>query len=139
VLTRWRLGHQPRLQEHGRHTPIRWSARSGDLVDLAERSLGSPDLHLCNANLWAKYAGAIDYDQVHHRDFVNHSLVVPNRVEPGRQMTSFVLLSHVTRKTGPPRWYRSRLARRVPTGRRAVTRTSLAARAPSPARSPRWR
>src|SRR6476620_5722784 len=31
-----------------------------DLVDLAERSLGSADLHLYDALLWAKYAGAVD-------------------------------------------------------------------------------
>jgi hypothetical protein len=72
-----------------------------DLVDLAERLLGSADLHLYNAELWAKYAGAIDYEQVHHRDFVNHSLVVPNRGDPGRQMLSFVLLSDVDEEDGP--------------------------------------
>jgi hypothetical protein len=71
------------------------------LVDLAERFLGSADLHLYNAALWAKYAGAVDYDQVHHRDFVNHSLVVPDRHDPGRQMTSFVLLSDVDEEAGP--------------------------------------
>ena len=53
-----------------------------DLVDLAERFLGSADLHLYNALLWAKYGGAVDYEQVHHRDFVNHSLVVPDRTRP---------------------------------------------------------
>jgi hypothetical protein len=72
-----------------------------DLVDLAERFLGSADLHLYNALLWAKYAGTIDYEQVHHRDFVNHSLVVPDRADPGRQMTSFVLLSDVDEADGP--------------------------------------
>ncbi len=50
-----------------------------DLLDLAERFLGSADLRLYEASLWAKYAGAVDYDQRHHRDFVNHSLVVPKR------------------------------------------------------------
>jgi PhnB protein len=70
-------------------------------VDLAERLLGSADLHLYNAELWAKYAGAVDYEQVHHRDFVNHSLVVPSRGDPGRQMTLFVLLSDVDEDDGP--------------------------------------
>ena len=51
--------------------------------------------------LWAKYGGAVDYEQVHHRDFVNHSLVVPDRRDPGRQMTSFVLLSDVDEQDGP--------------------------------------
>ena len=72
-----------------------------DLVDLAERFLGSADLHLYDALLWAKYAGSVDYEQVHHRDFVNHSLVVPDRRDPGGQMTSFVLLSDVDEEDGP--------------------------------------
>src|SRR3954454_10040349 len=50
-----------------------------DLLDLAARFLGSDDLRLYEAELWAKYAGVVDYDQRHHRDFVNHSLVVPQR------------------------------------------------------------
>lgn len=72
-----------------------------DLVDLAERFLGSPDLHLYSASLWAKYSGAVDYEQPHHRDFVNHSLVVPKRSDPGRQMESFILLSDVGEQDGP--------------------------------------
>jgi len=72
-----------------------------DLVDLAARFLGSDDLHLYNVELWAKYGGAVDYDQVHHRDFVNHTLVVPDRRDPGRHMTSFILLSDVDDASGP--------------------------------------
>ena len=59
-----------------------------DLLDLAERFLGSADLRLYEAELWAKYAGAVDYEQRHHRDFVNHSLVVPKRSQPATQMLS---------------------------------------------------
>ena len=72
-----------------------------DLVDLAARFLGSTDLHLYKTELWAKYAGAVDYDQPHHRDFGNHTLVVPDRTCPATQMTSFVLLSDVTAEDGP--------------------------------------
>ena len=72
-----------------------------DLVDLAARFLGSADLHLYDALLWAKYGGATDYEQVHHRDFVNHTLVVPDRDDPGRQLTSWVLLSDVGEEDGP--------------------------------------
>jgi len=71
------------------------------LVDLAERFLGSADIHLYNAFLWAKYSGAVDYEQPLHRDFVNHSLVVPNHRDPGRQMESFILLSDVDDQDGP--------------------------------------
>jgi hypothetical protein len=72
-----------------------------DLLDLAERFLGSSDLRLYEAELWAKYSGAVDYEQNHHRDFGNHSLVVPKRSDPGTQMTSFILLSDVDEGDGP--------------------------------------
>ena len=72
-----------------------------DLLDLAERFLGSADLRLYEAELWAKYAGAVDYDQRHHRDFVNHSLVVPKRSQPATQMLSWILLSDVGDEDGP--------------------------------------
>jgi hypothetical protein len=72
-----------------------------DLLDLAERFLGSDDLRLYEAELWAKYAGAIDYDQSHHRDFGNHTLVVPKRSDPATQMTSLILLSDVAEEDGP--------------------------------------
>src|SRR5689334_23029194 len=64
-----------------------------DLLDLAERFLGSPDLRLYEAELWAKYAGAADYEQRHHRDLGNHTLVVPSRADPATQLTSWILLS----------------------------------------------
>jgi hypothetical protein len=72
-----------------------------DLLDLAERFLGSADLRLYGAELWAKYAGAVDYDQRHHRDLGNHSLVVPKRSDPATQMTSWILLSDVGEEDGP--------------------------------------
>ena len=72
-----------------------------DLLDLAERFLGSADLRLYDAELWAKYAGAVDYDQNHHRDFGNHTLVVPKRADPAPQMTSWILLSDVGEADGP--------------------------------------
>jgi hypothetical protein len=72
-----------------------------DLLDLAERFLGSADLRLYQAELWAKYAGAVDYDQRHHRDFGNHSLVVPKRSQPATQMQSWILLSDVGDEDGP--------------------------------------
>src|ERR1700749_129869 len=72
-----------------------------DLLDLAERFLGSDDLRLYEAELWAKYAGAVDYDQRIHRDFGNHTLVVPKRSERPTQMQSLILLSDVTEEDGP--------------------------------------
>lgn len=72
-----------------------------DLVDAAERFCGSQTLDIYKIELWAKYAGAIDYDQPHHFDFDNHSLVVPKKADRTAQMTCFILLSDVTSLDSP--------------------------------------
>jgi hypothetical protein len=74
-----------------------------DLVDAAERYLGTVELHLYKVELWAKYSGAADYDQPLHRDFGSHSLVVPRRDGRYQQMTTFIFLSDVTEADGPTR------------------------------------
>jgi hypothetical protein len=85
-----------------------------DLLDLAERFLGSADLRLYEAELWAKYGGAVDYDQRHHRDFGNHSLVVPKRSDPAAQMESWILLSDVSEEDGPTKVVALRVGESVP-------------------------
>ena len=72
-----------------------------DLVDAAERYLGTDDLSLYKVELWAKYAGAAHYEQAHHRDYANHTLVVPRADGYGRQLTTFTLRSDVTEADGP--------------------------------------
>jgi hypothetical protein len=74
-----------------------------DLVDAAERYLATPELHLYKVELWAKYSGAINYDQPLHRDFGSHSLVVPRLDGRYQQMTTFIYLSDVTDGDGPTR------------------------------------
>jgi hypothetical protein len=72
-----------------------------DLVEAAERFLGETDIEIYKVELWAKYAGAINYDQPHHRDFGNHTLVVPSLDGRHTQMTTFILLSDVTEADSP--------------------------------------
>jgi hypothetical protein len=74
-----------------------------DLVDAAERYLGTPELHLYKVELWAKYAGAVNYDQPLHRDYGSHSLVVPRPEPRYQQLTTFIFLSDVTEADGPTR------------------------------------
>jgi hypothetical protein len=74
-----------------------------DLVDAAERYLATPELHLYKVELWAKYSGAVDYDQPLHRDYGSHSLVVPRVDVRYQQLTTFVFLSDVTEADGPTR------------------------------------
>ncbi|CAE7205106.1 yjbG [Symbiodinium microadriaticum] len=72
-----------------------------DLVDAAERLLESKEIEIYKIELWAKYSGAINYTQGLHRDYGNHSIVVPKRASRHLQMTTFILLSDVTEKDGP--------------------------------------
>lgn len=72
-----------------------------DLVDVAERFLGTDDLEIYKIELWAKYSGAINYDQAHHRDYENHTLTVPSLDGRHRQLTTFILLSDVDEGDGP--------------------------------------
>ena len=72
-----------------------------DLIDAAERFLGASDLEIYKVELWAKYSGAVNYDQYHHRDYGNHTLVIPSRERRHTQMTTFILLSDVTELDGP--------------------------------------
>ncbi|HET6810073.1 MAG TPA: phytanoyl-CoA dioxygenase family protein [Acidimicrobiales bacterium] len=74
-----------------------------DLVDAAERFLGTTELHLYKVELWAKYSGAVNYDQPLHRDYGSHSLVVPRVDHRYQQMTTFIFLSDVTEEDGPTR------------------------------------
>ena len=85
-----------------------------DLVDAAERFLGSDDIEIYKVELWAKYAGAIDYDQMHHRDYGNHTLVVPRADGRHVQMTTFILLSDVTELDGPTKVVPQEVGRDIP-------------------------
>jgi hypothetical protein len=72
-----------------------------DLIDAAERFLGATDLEIYKIELWAKYSGAVNYDQYHHRDYGNHTLVIPSSERRHTQMTTFILLSDVTEQDAP--------------------------------------
>ncbi|HEY2482185.1 MAG TPA: phytanoyl-CoA dioxygenase family protein [Caulobacteraceae bacterium] len=85
-----------------------------DLVDAAERFLGDKDIEIYKVELWAKYAGAIDYDQMHHRDFGNHTLVAPRADGEHVQMTTFILLSDVTELDGPTKVVPQEIGRDIP-------------------------
>jgi hypothetical protein len=71
------------------------------LVALARELLGTPDVRVYSAEAWAKYTGATDYDQPHHRDFLNHTLTVPSSDPAFRQVEFFVFLCDVPESLGP--------------------------------------
>jgi hypothetical protein len=85
-----------------------------DLIDAAERFLGAVDLEIYKIELWAKYSGAVNYDQYHHRDYGNHTLVIPSRERRHTQMTTFLLLSDVTELDGPTKMVPQDRTRHIP-------------------------
>lgn len=92
-----------------------------DLIDSAERLLGTQDLEIYKIELWAKYSGAINYDQPHHRDFGNHSLVVPRADRQHTQMTTFILLSDVTAQDAPTKLVPLEFTRELPLSKRLTS------------------
>ena len=74
------------------------------IIDIAELMLEFADIRLYQAAVTAKYANAApDYEQLHHVDYANHTIVVP-RTDAGYQhVTMFIYLSDVTPETGATR------------------------------------
>jgi Phytanoyl-CoA dioxygenase (PhyH) len=72
------------------------------ILALAGALLNDGDIHIYTAEAWAKYTGACDYDQDLHRDYLNHTLLVPSTAPEYRQVEMFVFLSDVPEELGPP-------------------------------------
>lgn len=72
------------------------------LIAFARSALGDDDVRIYQAAVWAKWAGAINYEQPLHQDG-NHSLLPP-RMEPGFwHMETFLYLTDVDGDSAPPR------------------------------------
>jgi hypothetical protein len=93
-----------------------------DLIDAAERFLRTSEIDCYKVELWAKYSGAINYDQAHHRDYENHTIVVPRADQLMPQMTCFILLSDVTELDGPTQAVPLDKTRDIPMG---INRTEM--------------
>jgi hypothetical protein len=71
------------------------------VVELARVLLRTEDVRIYSAEAWAKFTGAASYEQVHHRDFMNHTVVVPSDDPAHRNLELFVWLQEVTEALGP--------------------------------------
>jgi hypothetical protein len=72
------------------------------LSSLAEAVFETDDIRVYAAELWAKYSGAAGYGQEHHRDYLNHTPLVPAAGDPRwRGLEMFIWLSDVTEEHGP--------------------------------------
>jgi hypothetical protein len=85
-----------------RSTELSLLAVSSRVIDLAENLLADTDLRISSAEAWAKYTGAADYDQPLHRDYLNHTLMVPADELRFAQLELFVYLVDVPAELGPP-------------------------------------
>lgn len=89
------------------------------IVSTVRQILGTDDVRLYKGELWAKYAGETDYDQHHHRDFGNHTLVVPTTaVRRWMQITTFTYLCDVDASNGATAAVPKRYSEHIPLGER---------------------
>ncbi|MEV4622286.1 phytanoyl-CoA dioxygenase family protein [Asanoa sp. NPDC049573] len=72
------------------------------VLTLAAALLDDDDILMYGAEAWAKYTGACDYDQDLHRDYLNHTILVPSTTPGCRQVEMFVFLHDVPEELGPP-------------------------------------
>jgi hypothetical protein len=73
------------------------------IIDLAAHCLDTDDLRLYAAEAWAKYTGAADYEQRHHRDFFDHTPLVPSADPRYGQLEMFLYLDEVSDDLGATR------------------------------------
>lgn len=73
---------------------------SDPLIDLAEAVFETSDLRVYASELWAKYAGAANYEQEHHRDYLNHTPLAPSDDWRWRGLEMFIWLSDVSEDLG---------------------------------------
>src|SRR4051812_16051674 len=72
-----------------------------ELIAFAQRMLGTDDVLLSQAAIWAKYAGTGDFDQGLHLDYQGNTLVVPRDDGAFRQINMILYYTDVTEDLGP--------------------------------------
>lgn len=72
-----------------------------ELIAFVEQAIGTPDVLLTQAALWAKYAGTGDFGQEMHLDYQGNTLVVPRDDGTFRQVNMILYYTDVTADLGP--------------------------------------
>jgi hypothetical protein len=70
------------------------------LIDFASAVLGVDSVHLYQSHTWAKYTGETNYEQAHHCDFGNHTLLVPSETAALRTVDFILYITDVTDALG---------------------------------------
>jgi len=71
------------------------------IIKFVEKILGTTDVLLSQAAIWAKYAGTGDFEQGLHLDYQGNTLVVPRDDGDYRQINMILYYSDVTAEMGP--------------------------------------
>jgi hypothetical protein len=72
-----------------------------ELIGFVEKLLGTADVRLSQAAIWAKYAGTGDFEQGLHLDYQGNTLVVPRDDGAFRQVNMILYYTDVTAEMGP--------------------------------------
>ncbi len=72
-----------------------------EIISFVERLLGTEDVLLSQAAIWAKYAGTGDFEQGLHLDYQGNTLVVPRDDGDYRQVNFILYYSEVPQEMGP--------------------------------------
>jgi hypothetical protein len=72
-----------------------------EIISGVERILGTREVLLSQAAMWAKYAGTGDFDQGLHLDYQGNTLVVPREDADYRQINMILYYTDVTPELGP--------------------------------------
>lgn len=81
------------------------------ITEVAADLLDTHDLRIYQAQLWAKYTGAADYEQPLHLDYSSHTLLVPKKKSRPRQVEMFLYLTDVEEGCAPTRLVSRNLTR----------------------------
>jgi hypothetical protein len=72
-----------------------------EIIAFVEHVLGTDDVRLSQAAIWAKYAETGDFEQGLHLDYQGNTLVVPRDDGDYRQVNAILYYSEVTDEMGP--------------------------------------
>ncbi len=103
---------------------VEWSLLgvSQPLAGLAEALLDTSAVRVYELHNWAKYTGAADYEQSLHRDYGDHTLVVPTGGPASRAVEMFIYLHDVPETHGPTHAVSQLLTASLPASLERITK-----------------
>jgi hypothetical protein len=70
------------------------------LIAFVETAFETDDIRIYASELWAKYSGAVRYEQEHHRDYLNHTPLAPSSNTRWRGLEMFIVPTYPDHQDG---------------------------------------